>query len=385
MIDPFKMDALANWLTAGAPPRMPIDGTVLELARRMVGAGLSVATLSIFVKTINPRFLGTRVSWTPRKGVELVPYSHAQLASSEYVGSIPEATMESGRTIRMRLGTSSPYDAHPASQLMLSRGITDYVVCPLFGRFTPASAMAVGTKAAGGFSDDDVATIRRLQAPLARVVESVALHENTVSVLSTYVGRNAGEKVMDGRILRGHTEDINAVILFADLRNFTALSNTLPPEQTVALLNTFFEAMDDAIRANGGETLKFIGDGLLAIFPTEDEPTAQTAAAMGAISALDDARAILAARVEGPEFTFRAALHMGDIHYGNIGSPTRLDFTAVGPAVNLTARLLQASAELDVPTVCSDAFAPLARARCTPTRAFTFKGFSDPIMVHKVG
>jgi adenylate cyclase len=122
----------------------------------------------------------------------------------------------------------------------------------------------------------------------------------------------------------------------------------------------------------------------LAIFPTEDEPTAQTAAAMGAISALDDARAILAARGDGPEIAFRAALHMGDIHYGNIGSPYRLDFTAVGPAINLTSRLLQASAELVAPTVCSDAFAALAGARATMARAFAFKGFDQAIMVHTV-
>lgn len=384
MIDAFKMDALVNWLTAGAPPRTRIDGTVSELARRMVGAGLSVATLSVFVKTINPRVLGTRVSWTPRKGAEIVPYSHAQLATSEWVGSIPYHAMESGRTLRVRLGTGTPHDAHPGSQFLLSRGVTEYVACPLFGRYTPASTLAVGTKAAGGFSDEDVAAIRRLQAPLARVIEADALHENTVSVLSTYVGRNAGEKVMDGRILRGHTENINAVILFADLRNFTSLSNTLPPEQTIAVLNTFFEALDAAIRDNGGETLKFIGDGLLAIFPTEDEPTAQTAAAMGAISALDDARASLRAQGNGIDITFRAALHMGDIHYGNIGSPTRLDFTAVGPAVNLASRLLVAGAELDAATVCSDAFAPLAQARCTPARAFGFKGFADEIMVHTV-
>jgi adenylate cyclase len=286
--------------------------------------------------------------------------------------------------LRMRAGTASPYDGHPSTQLLLSRGVTDYIACPLLGRFTPTSALAVGTKTDEGFSEDDVVAIRRLQAPLARVVESVALHENTVSVLSTYVGRNAGEKVMDGRILRGHTEAINAVILFADLQNFTGLSNTLPPEQTIALLNTFFEALDTAIRANGGETLKFIGDGLLAIFPTEDEPTAQAAAAMGAISALDDARDVLARRGDGPEITFRAALHMGDIHYGNIGSPSRLDFTAVGPAVNLASRLLQASAELEAKTVCSDAFAPLARARCAQARTFAFKGFAEGIMVHTV-
>ena len=385
MIDLFKMDALVNWLFAGAPPNTGFLDTVAELARRMIGAGLPLDTVGVYKKNINPMVLGSLVLWTRGKGVHVVKLSHAQMLTDQYVGTVAQHVIDSGRSIRVLLGTGSPHEAHPSVQTMLARGYTDYVVCPLFGRFTPNGALGVGTKRAGGFTEDEIATIRRLQAPLARVTEAEVQHENTVTLLSTYVGRGAGEKVMDGRILRGYSENITAVVLFADLRNFTALSNTLPPEQTVALLNTFFEALDTAIRANGGETLKFIGDGLLAIFPTEDEPTAQTAAAMGAISALDDARAILAARVEGPEITFRAALHMGDIHYGNIGSPTRLDFTAVGPAVNLTARLLQASAELDVPTVCSDAFAPLARARCTPTRAFTFKGFSDPIMVHKVG
>lgn len=283
------------------------------------------------------------------------------------------------------MGTGSPFEQHPLIQAKLARGYTDYIMCPLFGRFTPNGAIAVGTKRVGGFDENDINAIRRLQAPLARVTEAEVLYENMVTLLSTYVGRDAGEKVLNGRILRGYSENITAVILFADLANFTALSNVLPPEQIIATLNAYFEALDSAIRANGGETLKFIGDGLLAIFPTVDEVTAQTAAAMGAISALDDARASLAARDEGLEIAFRAALHLGDIHYGNIGSATRLDFTAVGPAVNLTARMLQACTELGAQTVCSEAFAPLTQSRSALARAFAFKGFDAAVMVHTLG
>ena len=385
MIDPFKFDALVNWLFAGAPPKSEFTETVADLARRMIGAGLPVDTVGVYKKNINPMVLGSLVLWTRSRGVRVVRLSHAQMLTDLYVGTVPHHVIDSGRAIRVRMGTGSPHEAHPSIQTMLERGYTDYIVCPLFGRFTPTGAISAGTRAAGGFTEAEIAAIRRLQAPLARVTEADVQHENTVSLLSTYVGRNAGEKVMDGRILRGYSENITAVVLFADLRNFTALSNALPPEATIALLNTYFEALDTAIRANGGETLKFIGDGLLAIFPTEDEPSAQTAAAMGAISALDDARAHLAGLADDPPITFRAALHMGDIHYGNIGSPTRLDFTAVGPAVNLTARMLLACAELDVPTVCSDAFAVLTRSRATPARAFAFKGFSEAVMVHVVG
>ena len=385
MIDPFKFEALVNWLFAGAPPKTEFTETVAELARRMIGAGLPVDTVGVYKKNINPMVLGSLVLWTRSRGVRVVRLSHAQMRTDLYVGTVPHHVIDSGRAIRVRMGTGSPHEAHPSIQTMLERGYTDYIVCPLFGRFTPTGAISAGTRAAGGFTEAEIAAIRRLQAPLARVTEADVQHENTVSLLSTYVGRNAGEKVMDGRILRGYSEDITAVILFADLNNFTALSNALPPEQTIALLNTFFEALDSAIRANGGETLKFIGDGLLAIFPTVDEFTAQTAAAMGAISALDDARASLAALTDGPAITFRAALHLGDIHYGNIGSTTRLDFTAVGPAVNLTARLLQASTELGAQTVCSEVFAPLTQGRSTPARAFAFKGFSEAVMVHVVG
>ena len=385
MIDPFKFEALVNWLFAGAPPKTEFTETVAELARRMIGVGLPVDMIEVYLKKINPMVLGSVVFWTKGRGIQVVKFSHAQMLTSLYIGTVQQNVMDSGRTIRVRVGTGSPFEAHPYIQMKLARGYNDYLMCPLFGRFTPNGAIAVGTKAAGGFAEEDISAIRRLQAPLARVAEAEILHENTVTLLSTYVGRNAGEKVMDGRILRGYSEDITAVILFADLNNFTALSNALPPEQTIALLNTFFEALDSAIRANGGETLKFIGDGLLAIFPTVDEFTAQTAAAMGAISALDDARASLAALTDGPAITFRAALHLGDIHYGNIGSTTRLDFTAVGPAVNLTARLLQASTELGAQTVCSEVFAPLTQGRSTPARAFAFKGFSEAVMVHVVG
>lgn len=385
MIDPFKMDALVNWLIAGAPPKDNFTDTVAELVRRMVGAGLPVDALTVHTRNFNPTLFGTRFSWTQERGVQMSRYSHEQMATVVWIGSAPWYAIEAGRVLVGRFGTGEPHDAHYSSQRMIARGYTAYVICPLFSKFSRTGAVSVYTKRPEGFSVEEVAAVRSLQAPVARVAEATTLHINTVSLLSTYVGRNAGEKVLDGRILRGDSEDITAVVLFADLANFTTLSNNLPARQTITLLNTFFEASDTAIRANGGETLKFIGDGLLAIFPTQDEIASQTAAAMGAISALDDARAALADVRDGPAVRFRAALHIGEVSYGNIGSRTRLDFTAVGPAVNLTSRMLQACTELDAQTVCSDAFAPLTRGRATPARAFNFKGFDGAVMVQVVG
>jgi adenylate cyclase len=149
----------------------------------------------------------------------------------------------------------------------------------------------------------------------------------------------------------------------------------------VATLNRFFEALDRPIRRHGGEVLKLIGDGILAIFPTPDDRAAQAEAAAGALAAVDAARAALA----GAAIDFRAALHLGDIHYGNIGSETRLDFTAIGPAVNLAARMLTAAAEMGADTVCSDELAALISDRAAPLGAFYFKGFAAPSNVHAIG
>jgi adenylate cyclase len=288
--------------------------------------------------------------------------------------------------VRHKFGTDDTFDRHPLTAELMSRGYVDYLACPLVAMHGPVNVFAVGTKLADGFAEEHIATIKRLQAPLARVVEAQILHQNTISMLSTYVGRDAGEKVLQGHILRGDSERISAVILFADLVGFTELSNTRPSEEAIGVLNRFFDVMDAAIRANGGETLKFIGDGLLAIFPTPDDVTAQAAAAFYALSAIDEARSTIDRVVDGKTgaILFRAALHVGDVHYGNIGSAHRLDFTAVGPAVNLAARILEAGAELGASTLCSDAFADLIQGRTTHLRDMTFKGFPAKTPVHAV-
>ena len=194
MIDTFILEALVNWLFAGAPPKADFAATTAELARRIVGAGLSVDTIALHLKNINPMVLGTMLSWTPRRGVQVARYSHAQMETDLWIGSVPYLVVETGRAIRARFGTGSGYDTHASMQLMLTRGDTDYVGCPLFGRFTLTGAIGVGTKRAGGFTEDEIATIRRLQDPLARVTEAEILHENTVSLLSTYVGRGRAKR-----------------------------------------------------------------------------------------------------------------------------------------------------------------------------------------------
>jgi adenylate cyclase len=186
------------------------------------------------------------------------------------------------------------------------------------------------------------------------------------AVLDTYVGRLASGRILAGSIERGQGERIDAVIWFADLRGFTALSDLRPTEDVIVALNQFFDALGGAIESHDGQILKFMGDGLLAIFPVEDVSFRHYAcrraleAALAAHAAVEKLNAERAA--EGaPVLRFNVALHVGVVVYGNIGSATRLDFTCIGPAVNLTVRIEALAAKLAAPVVMSAAFAKVVR------------------------
>jgi adenylate cyclase len=227
--DTLKLQALANWLSARAPPQTDFVGTVAELGRRMNAAELSVGLLGVYMLNINPLVLGTLVSWTPRGGAKVVCVSHEDMAGPVWCGTIAHASQTTRRVIRHRIGSGDELDMHPSTVNLKNRGYIEYLCCPLLAMHGPASVFTVATKQADGFTEDEATAIRRLQAPLARVVEAQILYDNTVSVLSTYVGRNAGEKVLHGRILRGDSENIAQ-------SSCSLTSKTSPPSPTLARL-----------------------------------------------------------------------------------------------------------------------------------------------------
>ncbi|MFZ0653281.1 MAG: adenylate/guanylate cyclase domain-containing protein [Pseudolabrys sp.] len=172
-----------------------------------------------------------------------------------------------------------------------------------------------------------------------------------------YVGKDAGERVLAGHIRRGDTEAIHAAIWLSDMRGFTTLADTLPPQDLVDLLNRYFDCQVPAIIEHGGEVLKYMGDGLLAIFPIGDERDFSTicAAALEAGRAARDQIAALGDG-NGGGLRFGLALHVGDVLFGNIGSGNRLDFTCIGPAVNLAARLEKLAGRLGRTILASEDF-----------------------------
>jgi adenylate cyclase len=196
-------------------------------------------------------------------------------------------------------------------------------------------------------------------------------------LLDTYVGRQSGGRVLEGQIQRGTGETIRAVIWLCDLRGFTGLSETLPRDELIDLLNCYFGPMCDAVMAEGGEVLKFIGDAMLAIFPIKADTSGICGAALMAAERAQAALVEENRRREGlslPRIEYGLALHVGDVLYGNIGSDTRLDFTVIGPAVNLTARIESMCRQLGRPLLLSSDFVKAGGIAALSLGAFPLRG-----------
>ena len=214
------------------------------------------------------------------------------------------------------------------------------------------------TDLAAGFSEADVAAIARLVPHLGLAIKAAALARIAETLVETYLGRDAGRRVLHGRIERGVADRIKTVLWFSDLRGYTRISDA-EPEQVIPLLNDYADAVVSAIHKREGDVLKLIGDGVLAIFPAENRVRATAAALAAATEALEAVKALNVRRgAEGlPTTDMYLGLHLGVVFYGNIGSQDRLDFTVVGPAVNEVSRIAAMCRSVDQPILISSAFA----------------------------
>jgi adenylate cyclase len=243
------------------------------------------------------------------------------------------------------------------------------------------------TNAPEGFSDAEIASVGAVMPILAMIVDSHEWHRLAKSLLEIYLGEDAGRQVLGGSVRRGQATTIAAAIWFCDLRDFTAISNQLPRDEVIALLNDYFDAMARPVHAHGGEILKFIGDAMLAIFPMQDDldrdrkcQIALRAAyeAFDALEALNEIRA----SAGRPPLRVGIGLHAGSVSYGNIGAvignSARLDFTAIGPAVNLASRIEGLCKGLNRPLLASKAFASPCGSMMVPLGKFDLAGFPEP-------
>jgi adenylate cyclase len=250
------------------------------------------------------------------------------------------------------------------------------------------NAVTFATDARGGFAASDIARLERLGLGLSLVLECIAWQHIAGALLEVYLGRQAGARVLAGDIKRGSGESRRAVIWVSDLRGFTRLSDRLPGERVIDILNRALEGQVAAIHAQGGEVLKFIGDGVVAIFPIADvelAPAACASALAAARAALADNAAFnrdLAASPENATLAMVAVLHVGEVFYGNIGCQDRLDFTVIGPAVNVASRLERLAKSLDRRLLVTADFVAAGRLAGLPSLgAHPLRGLTDPVEV----
>ena len=384
-MNPQELKKIVDWLIDGARSVVDPPLMVAETCERLVRAGLPLWRTGIFVRTLHPDILGVNFIWKPGAEVVVGTADFDMLDSPEFPNSPLAIVFGEGREVR-HLIDDPESRRFPFLDDMRAEGVTDYIALPLFTDGT-VHATSWTTKQPGGFSDEQLNGLRSLMPPLARVVEITNQRRKASVLLDTYVGNRAGERILGGQIRRGHTETMHAAIWLSDLRGFTALSDRLPAETVVDILNHYFDCQVPAIRNHGGEVLKFMGDGLLAVFPIDEYVGDIHQVCSGVLEAARESRASVEAlhypiadTVE--RFRFGVALHVGRILYGNIGGGNRLDFTCIGPAVNLAARLEKIAGKLHRTVVASGTFAGICAGGWTDLGEFPIAGFSKAERVY---
>lgn len=332
---------ILDWLIGDAR-RLP-EGTSLlaGLCTRLVDAGMPLARASFHLRMLHPQLFGLGFYWT--RGVDDVRVfeaEHGIQATELYQRSPMRALFEGAERVRQRLDVPGTTFAFPLFDEIKAEGLTEYIALPMTFSDGKIHGTTWTTDRPGGFDDAHLAEIEDLLPIFSLLLEIHLNHHVTVDLLNTYVGHHAGERILKGQITRGSSETVHAAIWLCDLRGFTVMSEHQPRGQLIACLNRYFDVMVPPVEKHGGEILKFIGDAMLAIFPLDTERACERA-----LRAAIEARAAMKVwnserqQLREDALNFGIALHVGNVMYGNIGAANRLDFTIIGPAVNLTSRM----------------------------------------------
>ncbi len=356
------------------------------LARGLSDIGVPVWRAFVGIETLHPVQSGRTVTWSAGETDTHRREREGTADSEAYVNSPVRIVDETSQAQRYRLGQM---DARmPTLRDLKDSGGLDYVIHPLpFIDRTRTAVISFATRAPDGFSDRDLERLAVAVAVIGPHFERLAVREIAINLLDTYVGPRSGQRVFEGRIDRGDLVALPSAILFADLRDYTALSERLSGPDTVRMLDTWFECLGEPITRNGGEILKFLGDGLLAVFAGEADPAAACRAALNAAIEGDRCFPRVAETVglKPGAIDYGIGLHYGDVGYGNVGTRTRLDFTAIGPAVNLTSRLQDLSKRLPHTVLASATFAAHVPDVMIRHASHHLRGIAEPVVVYTLG
>jgi adenylate cyclase len=399
------INALNAWLAKAGLRGEPEAALVSGFCERAIAAGLPISRSHVFIDTLHPVYEGRMVRWGHDPS-EPVVFEYGRTGSLDAAADVKLSSgldrndgtarwraspffqmLQTGESLLRRRITAESEAEFPALRDYRAAGLTDYVA--IISRFAPEGVIGEMdcvysswvTAHAGGYADAHIAALTRVVPMLALAVKAAALARMTGTLMQTYLGRDAGQRVLSGRIMRGVADRIDAVIWFSDLRGFTRITDSAPV-QAIPLLNDYADVIVSAIHAQGGDVLKLIGDGILAIFAATGRPNACAAALAAATAARSELAAVNARRARDglPVTDMYLGLHVGEVFYGNVGSTERLDFTVVGPAVNETSRIAAMCRSVEQPVLVSEDFANVdgMRGRLISVGRYALRGIAQP-------
>jgi adenylate cyclase len=357
----WSLEPVSTWLlTQGRHVTEP-RAFLAALVEQLDAVHAGVDRIRISGSTLHPQLAALGISWSRGDNVQLWSGEHGVQLTDAYRGSPMEQLQQHRRMLHLRITEEPVADEHPIWQDLRSAGMRDYLALPMVLGAGRQNALTLATRDPAGFDDDDIARLTALANLLTPLVELMVGRRTTLGLLETFVGKRIGERILQGQVKRGDGEVISAAFWYSDLRGFTALSETLPTDQLLKLLNDYFEYCAAAAASRGGEILQFIGDAILIVFEiTEPQRSRQVCAAAldAAIDAFDSIAVVnnRRRRSRQPVIEFGLGLHLGTVTHANVGAPDRLAFNVIGPAVNMTARIQSLTKELQIPLLMSSDF-----------------------------
>lgn len=379
------IEKLNTWMmTTGRCSNDPIK-IVSHFCSTLVEAGVPLWRVNIGQRFANPLLIAWGVVWTP-EGTETYDVTHAAMLTDDYVGSSFEYIFENQRPLHKSLRGLDPGKEHSSYLNFARDGGTDYYATFLEYGDGSQHGCTFATRSEDGFAPEHLAMIEAARSGLSCAMEPITMRKSTRSLLRTYLGSDPSEAVWNGSIQRGERTSLEAVVMFSDLRGFTTFSETHSEKDVFEALDGYFEVVVQAVEKNHGDVLKFMGDGVLSVFPissTEECGERCHDAALAAREILTTLETLNESRTqtEKPELTIGIGINVGQVSYGNIGSQGRLDFTVLGSAVNLASRVEGLTKAIGQRVLATDSVARHAPDLFTDCGHHSVRGVSNPIQI----
>lgn len=369
---------IINWLIVEGPKLERPANLLHAFSLVLRDAGLKVDRSTLGAPILHPIAQSSYVFWDIENGPKQRWFVYTNELLDALKASPIHPIYERGEPSSLHLDRPSERAAYPVGEDLWAEGFVQYEALPLQFSDGTFKVVTLATKAPSGFSEKDMSLVNDTLPALTLVFENLIARHTAKTLMETYVGKRAGLRVLDGEIARGDGSHIDAVIWFSDLRGFTSLAETRTENELLDILNDHFERVTDAIESHSGEVLKFIGDAVLAIFPHDIDLGDAIRRAESAAFQVQNSNKI------SDDYSFGIGLHLGSVFYGNVGGGNRLDFTVIGPSVNVASRISGLCGNLNRQILASSEVAQSSARTWTPLGAKHLKGIKEPLEVFTI-